>query len=298
MNKRLIASGFVTVMLISVLCSACASKNKAETSENHEYSESETEAETRARSQSGKTDSDSDGISDDDEIMYLETDPHNADTDGDGIDDYHDDADSDGVIDGEEAKLGTYAWTDDSDFDGVSDYDEIYVYHTDPCEEDADRDGADDLYEIEHDMNPLVADTFYVLEKSTGSIGAGTMVAASVKMEVKNGLTDSFEIDEVDSFDDPYSLPFWMGYIGPGCCISVEGEFDKAELTFLYDASRRKLSDKFVPRIYYLNRKTKSFEEVPDQVVEEGKVTVEITQLSTYVLLNKVGYDKAMNEQY
>lgn len=41
----------------------------------------------------------------------------------------------------------------------------------------------------------------------------------------------------------------------------------------------------------------KSFEEVPDQVVEEGKVTVEITQLSTYVLLNKVGYDKAMNEQ-
>ncbi len=288
--RKSIISGFVTVIIISVLCSSCADKNKAGASKSEVYSENKTKKEP----ESSKIDSDSDGISDYDEVFYVESDPHKADTDDNGIDDYHDDSDSDGIINGEEVKLGTYAWTDDSDFDGVSDYDELYIYYTDPCEEDTDKDGADDLYEIEHGMNPLVADKSYVMEKSAGEIGHGTTVTVSVKMEVKNGLTDSFGIGRVTSYDNPFIVPMIAGYMGPGYNIYVDGEFDKAELTFLYDTSKWTLSDKFEPNVYYFNDKTKSFEEIPNQIVEEGKVTVVGTQLGIYVLLNKVEYDKVM----
>jgi len=291
--RKSIISGFVTAIIISVLCSACADKNKAAISKSQEYSENK----IIIRPDSGIIDSDSDGITDLDEVLYVGSNQHKADTDDNGIDDYHDDFDSDGIINGEEVKLGTYAWTDDSDFDGVSDYDELYIYYTDPCEEDTDKDGADDLYEIEHGMNPLVADKSYVMEKSAGEIGPGTTVTVSVKMEVKNGLTDSFGIGRVTSYDNPFIVPMIAGYMGPGYSIYADGEFDKAELTFLYDTSKWTLSDKFNPSVYYFNDETKSFEELPDQVVEEGKVTVDVTREGIYVLLNKVEYDKVWHKE-
>ncbi|MCW5554673.1 MAG: immunoglobulin domain-containing protein [Verrucomicrobiae bacterium] len=48
--------------------------------------------------------------------------------------------------------------TPDTDGDGLSDYDEIFVHGTNPLAPDTDGDGMPDGWEIQHGLNPLVAD--------------------------------------------------------------------------------------------------------------------------------------------
>jgi len=50
------------------------------------------------------------------------------------------DEDGDGLDSDQERQLGTSDYCVDTDGDGVSDYDEVFVYHTDPCKADKDKD--------------------------------------------------------------------------------------------------------------------------------------------------------------
>ena len=45
--------------------------------------------------------------------------------------------------------------TTDSDHDGLTDYQEIYIYHTDPHNPDTDGDGYSDGTEVKNGYNPL-----------------------------------------------------------------------------------------------------------------------------------------------
>jgi MYXO-CTERM domain-containing protein len=100
-----------------------------------------------------------------------ETDPANADTDQDGLDDgwelnaydtdpYVPDTDQDGLLDGEEHQLrrSTHGCLDpalaDSDFDGLDDATEINSTGTDPCEADTDGDGVFDFVEDADGTDP------------------------------------------------------------------------------------------------------------------------------------------------
>lgn len=131
-------------------------------------------------------DTDGDGLSDYDEIYVYGTDPTKADTDGDGLPDglevrtgtdpLNPDTDGDGCLDGDEDKnrngIVDTGETDprdgtdcgkglvDTDGDGLSDYDEIYVYGTDPIKADTDGDGLSDGEEILiYGTDPTKADT-------------------------------------------------------------------------------------------------------------------------------------------
>ena len=48
-----------------------------------------------------------DGLTDYEELYVVGTNPLAADTDGNGIDDYYDDMDGDGICNGDEIKFGT-----------------------------------------------------------------------------------------------------------------------------------------------------------------------------------------------
>lgn len=57
----------------------------------------------------------------------------------------------------------------DSDYDGVSDYNEVYVYQTDPLNPDTDGDGISDGKEIQRGTNPLVKNSLsFQFTKSDG----------------------------------------------------------------------------------------------------------------------------------
>lgn len=144
--------------------------------------------------ESGSADPDNDGLTNNEE-KQLGTDPHNADTDGDGLSDGDEvnkyrtaplkaDSDGDGLKDGEEAtkyktdpnkadtdgdglndgdeikKYGTDALKADTDGDGLNDGQEVTTYKTDPLKSDTDGDGLNDSAEVlRHKTDPLKKDT-------------------------------------------------------------------------------------------------------------------------------------------
>ncbi|MDD6294237.1 MAG: thrombospondin, partial [Eubacteriales bacterium] len=67
------------------------------------------------------------------------TDPTKKDSDNNGISDYYEDFDGDGLINGLEYINGTDPYKKDSDEDGLSDYDEIYIYKTNALKSDSDE---------------------------------------------------------------------------------------------------------------------------------------------------------------
>ncbi|MBK5113999.1 MAG: hypothetical protein JJE41_10240 [Candidatus Heimdallarchaeota archaeon] len=101
-------------------------------------------------------DSDSDGITDIDERDIWGTDPFNADTDGDEIDDYFE------IMNGLDP-LDPSDRDEDPDQDGLTNFEEyfwmreIYSGSTDPQNPDTDFDGMPDGYEHENSLEPLIA---------------------------------------------------------------------------------------------------------------------------------------------
>ena len=100
-------------------------------------------------------DTDGDELNDYFEITISNTNPLNKDSDSDGLYDSDEDFDDDGLTNLEEQNNECNPYSDDTDFDGLNDYDEIYVYFTNPNLADTDEDGLDDADEIELGLDPL-----------------------------------------------------------------------------------------------------------------------------------------------
>lgn len=64
------------------------------------------------------------------------------------------DADSDGLTDAEEEKLGLNPTLNDSDRDELTDFDEVKLYHSDPKKADSDGDGNSDGTEVKKGFSP------------------------------------------------------------------------------------------------------------------------------------------------
>ncbi|MEW6536397.1 MAG: hypothetical protein AB1454_12365 [Candidatus Auribacterota bacterium] len=119
-------------------------------------------------------DTDSDDLSDYDEIYVYNTLPNVMDTDNDGmtdgwevahnlnplIADSQNDDDGDGVINLDEFRFGADPHKADTDNDQLSDYEEIYVYHSNPAADDPDGDGLSDADEcLIYGTSATAADT-------------------------------------------------------------------------------------------------------------------------------------------
>ncbi|MEI7881849.1 MAG: outer membrane beta-barrel protein, partial [bacterium] len=87
----------------------------------------------------GPKDSDADGLTDDEENT-IGTNPHDPDTDHDGLGDFE-----------EVRKYKTDPLNPDTDFDGLKDGAEVYNYHTEPLMRDTDGGGVADGHEVIED---------------------------------------------------------------------------------------------------------------------------------------------------
>lgn len=239
-----------------------------------------------------KEDTDDDGVPDYIELDWLNSDPTSPDTDKNGIPDAEEDPDGDGLTNGEEAQLGTNPIYSDSDSDYLSDYDEVYIYHTNPLNEDTDSDGVNDGVEIEIGSNPLESELSFETAAATGAVDEHTAVAASAKVVTDAAGAGTLQINELSLLDNPLLSQSIAGYLGAAYNFSTNGTFKSAEITFHYDTTLGQIGSEFQPRIYYFNEETGLLEELPDQVVTDGTVSAQVPHFSTYILLNKVEFDK------
>lgn len=104
-------------------------------------------------------DTDGDGLSDYIEVMIVGTDPLYKDTDENGVEDGDEDYDGDGLTNLQEVSYGADLTLRDTDNDELTDYEEIFIYGTDPLNPDTDGDAINDGDEIKLGLDPLSADS-------------------------------------------------------------------------------------------------------------------------------------------
>lgn len=253
------------------------------------------ELETYIKTNKNIIDTDGDGLSDYQEVVDLGTDPLKADTDGDGVSDYDEDQDGDALTNGYEYSIGTNPTNEDTDNDLLNDNEEVTVYYTSPIKSDTDGDGAEDGWEIENNYDPKTFNTSFEVSKHSEDVSSANPVAASVQLALNGNQVNSLSVTPVSVADNPYISESIPGYLGTAYDFYVDGDISSARLTFEYDDSIGVIGADFLPRIYYFNDETKSFEELENQTVENGVVTATTTHFSTYILLNKIEFEEVWN---
>lgn len=237
------------------------------------------------------SDTDGDGLTDYEEISITYTNPLLVDTDGNSIYDSDEDFDEDGLSNIIECQYGTSPYNADTDSDGIGDYDEIYIYKTDPLNPDTDGDGALDGWEITNGYDALLFNSSFIVKEEIGDVSKENPISATVQIELMGNQINSLNINYVSTANNSLISPYIPGYLGNAYDFYVDGNFNYAILTFEYDISLGVISNDFQPRIYYFNEEYGTLEELPNQTVENGRVTVTINHFSTYILLNKVDFD-------
>lgn len=237
-------------------------------------------------------DSDGDGLSDYEEQIVLNYDPTSVDTDGNGIEDGAEDHDGDGLDNMWEYENGTNPILCDSDNDVLNDFTEVNSHFTNPTNPDTDGDSVNDGDEVRIGTNPLVVEETFTEEASYAELSENVQVTVDVEADINGEQVGTLEISPATYGTNPLISPTIPGYLGMAYDISLDGQPTSAVLTFRYDTGLGVLGEDFQPRVYYFNEETKSFEELPNQEVTEGQVTVTVEHFSTYILLNKIEFDQ------
>ena len=238
-------------------------------------------------------DTDDDGLSDYEELGWLDYNPLLEDTDGNGILDKDEDPDGDGLTNLQESNLGTNMIVKDTDHDGLTDYEEAMIYHTDPLNPDTDGDGVNDGTEIAISSDPLTAETSFATTLQSNRVGSGDNTAIDISVTMHSGAEGAGTLSVVaaDRSDSPLLSSYIPGYLA-AYNLSADSEFSSATVAFTLGSEVGTINDEFQPAIYYLNEETGLLEEIPNQRIAGNKISAEVSHFSIYVLLNKVKFDE------
>lgn len=242
------------------------------------------------------SDTDNDGLSDYMELNWLDYNPLSADTDANNVLDKDEDPDNDGLTNEQEVQLGTNPIFRDTDFDGLTDGEEVRL-GTDPLCADTDGDGVPDGVEVRIGTDPLTPDSEFQTQQNSGEVSQLTPVAASASVSTDAAGAGTLTISPVSILDNLLLSQSIAGYLGNAYSFETKGAFKHATITFTYDTALGTIGDDFQPRIYYYNEETQLLEELENQTVTDGAVTVDVEHFSTYILLNKVDFDTAWSKE-
>ncbi len=215
-------------------------------------------------------DEDNDMLTNYEEVVIYQTDPYLEDTDGDHL------------LDEEEINLfHTNPAKYDSDEDGLSDFDE-FIYETDPMNPDTDGDGLLDGKEIEYGFDPKTAEeSFNVVIKPEE---VEDTVDPSLEMEADGEILNTLTVKPDDFFTEDT-----MGYMGKAYAYQAQGEIQSAKITFAFDETTVSPDAELV--IYDFDAEKREMKPLTTTV--EGNVaTAEISELSTYILLDRRVYEE------
>ena len=142
------------------------------------------------------------------------------------------DSDGDGLLDSEEAQIGTDPFDPDTDKDGLSDGEEVKTYQTDPLNPDSDLDALKDGPEVlTYKSNPLdrdtdkggVADGHEVIEDNTDPLNPADdlqLYTLNIEFDYDRAELRASDYDELD-------VIIKVMQRDPGASARIEGHADK-----------------------------------------------------------------------
>lgn len=250
-------------------------------------------------------DTDGDELPDGYEVLNLNTDPLEIDTDENGISDADEDFDDDNLSNLGEYQNQTEPFNPDTDDDGFMDGDEVYTYGTAPLNPDTDNDGLLDgeesydgsiyaKYRIYFD--PLIPDTndngildgdevFGQSKKQTVSTNDEAITEIKVDMDTNGSLERNLTIESMYNIDAVSSDVYAM--IGEPFNFTTTSGFTSATITFKIDKS--KLGDTLFDNLIILwyNEEKQTFEEMPTtRNWENSTVSTTTTHFSQYLIVD------------
>lgn len=170
---------------------------------------------------------------------------------------------------------------------------------------DTDGDGLPDWLEIKYGMNPnnpdtlsdgiLDGDRIFTVTQISKDWNPKDRVKPILNVQLQGKYIASLSIAKVPE-TDVFLCPLIPGYLGNAYDFNVDGSLVSATLTFEFASDFWNDLD-FVPAIYYWNEEIQLLEELPDQTTTGNTVTVAIDHFSSYILLNKVPFDKVWEEE-
>ena len=253
-------------------------------------------------------DTDGDRLPDGYEFLTLGTDPLKFDTDDNGVSDYDEDFDNDGLSNGREYENGTRPYAEDTDGDNLKDGEEVDKYFTDPLEVDTDKDGLNDDDEIYFCTDPNDPDTDDngILDGAEKRFQTFThkvenedcaVTEVIVSMEGTGNLQKTTNVESVMNRD--VLCTDVVGLVGEPFSIETTSKFDKATLTFKIDQSKLGETDFDDLLFLWHDEENHNFEEL-DTIFDEANstVSIETTHFSKYMVVDKYKWFDAWAMQF
>ena len=219
-----------------------------------------------------EVDTDKDGLDDYFEVYISDTNPLKPDSDDNGVLDGDEDKDKDGLTVKQEQKLETNPLEADTDFDGLNDKEEVEKYKTNPNKKDTDDDGILDGKEIELKLNPNKKDT-----DNNGTLDGDELLKYTHKPSA-NILDENISIEINGNFigKDIANIAIvnmknthvmtskeTPGYLGNPYLVKIPKA--SKDISFKFDYSKLKLDDKKNPTLYKLDKELNTLVEVKGQ---------------------------------
>ena len=175
------------------------------------------------------------------------------------------DDDMDGLTNEEEDRIGTNKFLADTDGDGLSDGREVFMGY-----------------------DPLVPNSSFTVEKVpvVDNFETEDSVTPSINIELNGSQADSLVIERDDFFEKST-----LGYIGDAYNYTITGSITSATIGFEFDETA--LPETALPTIYSYNRK-KGIMTPLETTIEDGKATAEVSELATFVLLDRYIYENEL----
>jgi hypothetical protein len=155
------------------------------------------------------------------------TDPANADSNGNTLDDGDEDPDFDGLSACDELKICTDPISSDTDGDGLTDGEEVETFDTDPTNPDSDDDGFDDRDEIlaASDPNDSAVVPFTVVSTSPINGETGVAVSRETIIELSNPLSTMALVD---------NTTIWAEFASQQLNTRLQVSADRQRVTLFY----------------------------------------------------------------